>query len=94
MAASGYEGTELGPWSYLPADPTTLMRGLDAAGIEARHLWKPMHLQPVHATRRAAVTGVSERLFATGVTLPSGSELDDNQIDRVIVETRRVLGAA
>ncbi len=67
------------------------MVGLDAAGIEARHLWKPMHLQPVHHGRRAALTGVSERLFDTGVTLPSGSELTDEQIDRVISETRRIL---
>ena len=80
--------------AVIPTTPTELMNGLDAAGIEARHLWKPMHLQPVHASRRAAVTGVSERLFTTGVTLPSGSELDDEQIDRVIAETRRILGAA
>lgn len=73
--------------------PTTVMRELDAAGIEARHLWKPMHLQPVHRGRRAAVNGVSERLFDTGVTLPSGSELDDEKIDRVIRETRRALTA-
>ncbi|GGB83695.1 pyridoxal-5'-phosphate-dependent protein [Knoellia flava TL1] len=78
----------------LDIDPATLMSGLDAAGIEARHLWKPMHLQPVHEGRRAVLTGVSERLFATGVTLPSGSELNDEQIDRVIAETRRVLRAS
>ena len=64
---------------------------LDAAGIEARHLWKPMHMQPVHAGRRAAITGVSEHLFMTGVTLPSGSELSDEQVDRVIRATRRIL---
>jgi len=33
MAASGYEGTELGPWSYLPADPTTLRRELAARNL-------------------------------------------------------------
>ncbi|WP_353950948.1 aminotransferase class I/II-fold pyridoxal phosphate-dependent enzyme [Knoellia sp. S7-12] len=73
------------------ANPTTLMAGLDAVGIEARHLWKPMHLQPVHRGRRTRLTGVSEQLFDTGVTLPSGSELDDEQIDRVIRETRSIL---
>ncbi|KGN32983.1 pyridoxal-5'-phosphate-dependent protein [Knoellia sinensis KCTC 19936] len=77
----------------ITSDPTAVMAGLDAAGIEARHVWKPMHLQPVHADRRAALTGVSERLFATGVTLPSGSELTDDQIDRVISETRLLLEA-
>jgi len=80
--------------AHVAVDPTTLMAGLDAAGIEARHLWKPMHLQPIHADRRAALTGISERLFSTGVTLPSGSELGDEQIDRVIAETRRILLAS
>ncbi|MEO6020994.1 MAG: aminotransferase class I/II-fold pyridoxal phosphate-dependent enzyme [Knoellia sp.] len=75
----------------ISCDPTGLMVGLDAAGIEARHLWKPMHLQPVQAGRRTALNGVSERLFDTGVTLPSGSELSDEQIDRVISETQRLL---
>ena len=66
---------------------------MDAAGVETRPVWKPMHLQPVHARRRAAVTGTSERLFDTGVTLPSGSELDDGQVDRVVDEVRQALGA-
>ena len=78
---------------HVGTDPTALMRRLDEAGIEARHLWKPMHLQPVHARRRAAVTGTSERLFDTGVTLPSGSELVDGQVDRVVDEVRHALGA-
>lgn len=75
-------------------DPTGVMKALDADDIEARHLWKPMHLQPLFAGARAAVTGTSERLFSTGVTLPSGSELSDEDIDRVIDSLRRVLGAA
>ncbi|KRE43812.1 DegT/DnrJ/EryC1/StrS family aminotransferase [Knoellia sp. Soil729] len=66
------------------ADPTRVMQELDAAGIEARHLWKPMHLQPIHASARAAITGRAEALFRTGVTLPSGSELTDSDIDRVL----------
>jgi dTDP-4-amino-4,6-dideoxygalactose transaminase len=52
--------------------------------IEARHLWKPMHLQPLYSSARAFLTGGSESLFAHGVTLPSGSELSDTDIDRVI----------
>ncbi|MFC7491474.1 MULTISPECIES: DegT/DnrJ/EryC1/StrS family aminotransferase [unclassified Knoellia] len=68
----------------IAADPSTVMAALDAAGIEARHLWKPMHLQPLYATARAVTTGTAERLFETGVTLPSGSELTDAQIERVL----------
>ena len=67
------------------------MAALAAADIEARHLWKPMHLQPVFATAPAFTTGVSERLFHQGLTLPSGSALDDAAIDRVLAVLRGVL---
>jgi dTDP-4-amino-4,6-dideoxygalactose transaminase len=52
--------------------------------IESRPLWKPMHLQPVFATAPAIVDGTSERLFQTGLTLPSGSALGPIEIDRVL----------
>ncbi len=51
--------------------------------IEARPLWKPMHVQPVFAGSRAFVDGMSEQLFRTGLSLPSGSVLDDDEWDRV-----------
>ena len=51
--------------------------------IEARPLWKPMHLQPVHAHRRAFVDGTSERLFHTGLSLPSGSALSEEEITSI-----------
>ncbi|QCP07606.1 aminotransferase class I/II-fold pyridoxal phosphate-dependent enzyme [Micrococcus luteus] len=52
--------------------------------IEARPLWKPMHLQPVFAGRRAFTDGTGERLFTTGLSLPSGSVLDESRISRVL----------
>ena len=58
---------------------------LDAAGIESRPLWKPMHLQPVYAEAPAYVNGVSEDLFKTGLCLPSGPCVSDDDI-RYIVE--------
>lgn len=56
-----------------------LMHALAAENIEARPLWKPMHLQPVFSHARAYTNGVSERLFATGLSLPSGSSLNEDQ---------------
>lgn len=56
---------------------------LAGAAVEARPLWKPMHLQPVFAGCPAYVTGTSERLFRTGLSLPSGSALSDEQFTRV-----------
>lgn len=52
--------------------------------IETRPVWMPMHLQPVHAGVEAAVTGAAERLFATGLTLPSGSATNQAQRARVM----------
>ncbi len=57
---------------------------LEARGIEARPLWKPMHLQPVFKGRRAVGGRVSEDLFARGLCLPSGSNLTAREQTRVI----------
>jgi len=51
--------------------------------IETRPVWKPMHAQPVYARRRAWLTGTADRLFATGLNLPSGSSLSDDTQQRV-----------
>jgi dTDP-4-amino-4,6-dideoxygalactose transaminase len=52
--------------------------------IETRPVWKPMHLQPVFAGTRAALTGVAQRLFETGLTLPSGSVMAEPDTSRVL----------
>jgi dTDP-4-amino-4,6-dideoxygalactose transaminase len=64
--------------------PDELSAALLEQNIESRPLWKPMHLQPVFAEAPAVVDGTSERLFTTGLTLPSGSALDEAEIDRVL----------
>ena len=61
-----------------------LIAKLDAEDIEARRLWKPMHLQPVFRSRRAFLSGHAQRLFERGLALPSGSSLSDGDVDRVI----------
>lgn len=65
-----------------------LRLALTSANIEARSLWKPMHLQPVHAHRRAFIDGTSEHLFNNGISLPSGSALSTTEQD--IVDTHIV----
>lgn len=61
-----------------------LCERLGTAGIESRPLWKPMHLQPVFATARGEITGTSQQLYETGLTLPSGSAMTDSQLERVL----------
>ncbi|USX45194.1 DegT/DnrJ/EryC1/StrS family aminotransferase [Dietzia kunjamensis] len=69
-----------------------LVAYLDAADIEVRHVWKPMHLQPVFANSRCFIDGRSERLFRRGITLPSGNGLSDLEVERVIDVVRSRLG--
>jgi dTDP-4-amino-4,6-dideoxygalactose transaminase len=61
-----------------------LILALNEQKIEARHLWKPMHRQPVFARRRAYLDGTSDALFDNGIALPSGSALHDSEVDIVI----------
>lgn len=63
--------------------PERLRLALEAAGIESRPVWKPMHLQP--AFRDAPMIGgaVSEALFAEGLCLPSGGGVGEAEVDRI-----------
>lgn len=72
--------------------PDSVIAALGEANIEARHLWKPMHLQPVYEGSLATINGTAENLFSRGVTLPSGPALDDDDVARVIGVLKEVLG--
>lgn len=61
----------------------TLRLLLDAANIESRPLWKPMHLQPVFKDAPYYGGTVSERLFLNGLCLPSGSNLEKEDRERI-----------
>ena len=70
------------------ADRETVRLALEAEDIEARPLWKPMHLQPVFAPNVAFGGDVAARLFERGLCLPSGSSLTDEDQDRVVATVR------
>jgi len=57
---------------------------LEHEKIESRPLWKPMHLQPVFQEFPAYVDGTSEELFEKGLCLPSGSNLSEEDLRRVV----------
>lgn len=56
---------------------------LDARDIEARPVWKPMHLQPVFRGCRVRGGSIAEDVFSRGLCLPSGTALTEDDIDRV-----------
>jgi pyridoxal phosphate-dependent aminotransferase EpsN len=77
--------------------PMQIIDALGAENIESRPVWKPMHLQPLFAGCKYFTHGdgesVADRLFATGVCLPSGSSMTEEEQQRVIDGVRStVLG--
>ena len=68
------------------ANVEAMRMGLDAAGIESRPLWKPMHRQPVFADCPAYLNGVSESLFKVGLCLPSGPCVSDDDVRYIVRE--------
>ena len=57
---------------------------LDAAQVEARPLWKPMHKQPVYINNPAYVNGISEAMFKVGMCLPAGPYVSDDDVKYIV----------
>ena len=68
------------------ADREAVRLALEAANIEARPVWKPMHMQPVYAGYEAVGGGVSAGVFAQGLCLPSGSGLSLADLGRIVAQ--------
>lgn len=64
---------------------------LDAAGIESRPLWKPMHKQPVYAKAPAYVDGTAETIFHKGLCLPSGPMVTDEDVAYIIANIKAAI---
>ncbi|MBC8046648.1 MAG: DegT/DnrJ/EryC1/StrS family aminotransferase [Fimbriimonadaceae bacterium] len=63
---------------------TDIRLQLEQQNIEARPLWKPLHLQPVFKHHPKFVNGTSEKLFNSGLCLPSGSDLSQQNLTHII----------
>ena len=75
-----------------PNDNVEALRmALDAANIESRPLWKPMHRQPVYRNSPAYVNGVSEALFATGICLPAGPWVTDEHVRYIVDKIKEAI---
>lgn len=76
--------------SLFGADREDVRLALEAENIESRPVWKPMHMQPVFAGCRVRGGAVSEDLFARGLCLPSGNQMTDVDLERVVSTVRKV----
>lgn len=75
-----------------PNDSVEALRmALDAAGIESRPLWKPMHKQPVYMNAPAYTNGVSESLFKVGICLPAGPWVTDDHVRYIVDSIKAVI---
>ncbi len=72
------------------ADREAIRLALEAENIEARPVWKPMHLQPVFAECAKFGGAVAEDLFDRGLCLPSGSNLTEGDLERVVAVVRKL----
>ena len=57
---------------------------MDAAGVEARPVWKPMHKQPCYRNAPAYLNGVSEAIFKVGMCLPAGPYVTDDDVRYIV----------
>lgn len=74
--------------------PVEMMSKLDDFNIEARHLWKPMHLQPLFAGSKYyshSDMDFCQGLFDSGLCLPSGSNMDEDQVYFIIDKIKNIL---
>jgi pyridoxal phosphate-dependent aminotransferase EpsN len=70
------------------ATPEEVRLELEARDIESRPVWKPLHLQPLFRSCRVVGGAVSERLFRGGLCLPSGSQMTESDVARVVEALR------
>lgn len=71
--------------------PAEICAALAEQNIEARPMWKPMHRQPVFAGCRVLGGQVADDIFRRGLCLPSGSNLSESDLRRVVKVFRSVL---
>ena len=63
---------------------------LESLNIESRPLWKPMHLQPVFSSSKSYTNNTSDDLFQRGLCLPSGTNMSDEEINRVVLAIKKL----
>ena len=72
-------------------DPKKIIDALEQSNIESRPLWKPMHLQPLFSDALVVEDGTSQNLFDRGICLPSGTSMNDSDIDKVCETVKKVV---
>lgn len=77
----------------VPVTPQEIVRELDRENIECRPVWRPMHMQPVFHGAETVRGDVAQRLYETGLCLPSSSSLSEEDQRRVVEALRSAVTA-
>lgn len=77
--------------SSASAVPHDVIAALEAENIESRPVWKPLHCQKAFQQYRSVGGSVAEKLFHEGVCLPSGTQMQDSDVERVAMIVRNVI---
>ena len=64
--------------------PLDIMETLEKDNIESRPIWKPMHMQPFFEKYDFIGDGISEKIFESGVCLPSDTKMTDDDLNRIV----------
>ncbi len=70
--------------------PVDIMDALEIENIEARPIWKPMHMQPFFEKFDFVGSYISEKLFEKGVCLPSDTKMTDENIEKVVETIKKL----
>ena len=72
--------------------PSDIIIELEKNNIEARPIWKPMHLQPFFEDCDFIGNGVSNNLFKNGICLPSDTKMTENDLNRIVTIIKELWG--
>jgi dTDP-4-amino-4,6-dideoxygalactose transaminase len=70
---------------------TKILEALEQENIEARPVWKPMHLQPYYSNHDFLGEDISEKIYKKGICLPSDTKLDEYDLERIVKIIKEVI---
>ncbi len=79
--------------TFETTDYTKVQKALEEENIESRPLWKPMHMQPLFKDALSLQNGTSQKLFEEGLCLPSGTQMQQSDVQRVCKIIKSVCNA-
>jgi len=88
---NSYGNRWLSALTFEKTDFKVVMKALEEINVEARPLWKPMHMQPLFKGTTTYLDGTSEELFKRGLCLASSTTMTQKDVEEISNVIRNVL---